>query len=444
MRLRLRTRVAVAFALLAIATAGVTSIVTYAFASGYLITQRQNAALTRAILDSRAAEQALTRDPAAPVLVHIPSVGTSQQMVLVEGAWQVSDSRVPPEAIPAELIDAATPFGAQQRFGYGGRPWFGVAIPVTGGVYVELFPLSDLDQTLRVGAWGLVGLVAVAAMAGALIGRAAFGGILGPVQRVGQGARLLADGDLSVRIATVDDPDIDPIATSFNEMAEAMQERIARERRFAANVSHELRSPLTSIQGTAELLESRGEGLSSRDAPLVQVLVTEVRRLSGTLRDLLEISLIEGDDAIQWEATDVASVCRDVLADAHVTSCPIDGDRPTLRTDARRLQRILGNLIGNAESHGHGVTRILIEADDQAVVIHVDDAGPGVPPDERLRVLEPFQRGAGAESADGAGLGLAIAQEQAGFLGGGITLAASPAGGMRATVRLPVTREADA
>lgn len=444
MKVRLRTRVALSFAALSLLVAGTVSITTYLFASWYLVDQRETAALTRAVLDSRAVGAYLAAGPSpSGALDQIPSVGTSQPMIRVGDTWYTASVTVPPDALPASLLAAVQPTGASQRFSIAGDPYFAVAIPLDSGVYVEVFPLRDLDRTLTWGGWALVTLSLLAALLGAAIGAGAVGRILRPVRRLGAGARSIAGGELGTRIELVGDPDLDPIASSFNEMAEAVQARIARERRFSANVSHELRSPLTSVLGTAELLEGGRERLPEREAGLVTVLVQQVRRMSHMLLDLLEISRIGASDPPQWESGDLAALCRDVAAQRGVDPAVVVGDEPVIRTDARRLERILGNLIDNAQQHAGGVAQILIQQDPDAVRVLVDDAGPGIDESIRERLFEPFTRGERHGHTDGAGLGLAIVREQAAVLGGDVAVQGSPAGGARFTVRLPIHEEVE-
>ena len=442
MRLRLRTRVALSFAALSLLVAGTVSVTTYAFARWYLLDQRETAALTRAALDSRAVGAYLaTGSTPSEALDQIPSVGTSQPMIRMGDTWYTSAVTVPPDGLPTDLLAVAEPNGARQRFSIAGDPYFIVAVPIDSGMYVEVFPLRDLDRTLTWGGWTLVGLSLLAALFGAAIGATAVGRILRPVRRLGAGARRIAGGELTTRIDLAGDPDLDPIASSFNDMAEAVQARITRERRFSANVSHELRSPLTSVLGTAELLEGGRDRLPEREAGLVTVLVQQVRRMSHMLLDLLEISRISADDTPQWESADLAALCRDVAAQRGVDPRMVIGDEPVIRTDARRLERIVGNLIDNAQQHAGGVVQVLIQQDPEAVRILVDDAGPGIDEGIRERLFEPFTRGESHGHTDGAGLGLAIVREQADILCGEVTVEVSPSGGTRFVARLPIREE---
>lgn len=442
MKFGLRARVALAFAVLSFVVAGVVAGATYAFANWYLVEQRENAALTRALLDARAVDAAISSGASpAGALDQVPSVGTSQPMVRASGTWYTASISVPPDQLPPDLLDAAVRTGARQRVAIGGDPYTIVAVPVTSGLYVEVFPMRDLDRTLTMGGWGLVALTLVAAAAGGVLGATTAGRVLRPVRRLGVGARQLAGGDLGTRISLTGDADLDPIAESFNEMAEAVQQRIARERRFAANVSHELRSPMTSILGTTELLEGHADRLPERDAGLVTVLSSQVRRLSQMLLDLLAISRIDADDAPQWEQGDVAALCREVATQRGIDPAVITGDEPIVRTDARRFERILGNILDNAERHGGGVSRVHIQRDPHQVRIVVDDHGPGIATEERERLFEPFARGTRSSSTEGAGLGLAIVRDQAQILGAAITIDDAPGGGARVTITLPIHGE---
>jgi signal transduction histidine kinase len=442
MRVGLRTRVAVAFAVLSLMVGGAVSVTTYAVASWYLVNQRESASLTRAALDSRAAGAALLAGLSpSEALVTIPSVGTSQPMIRVDGTWFTAGVTIPPDALPGELLQAGASGGASQRTEVGGDPFLVVAIPVADTLYVEVFPLRDLNQILVWGGWTLVLLTLLAGAIGAVIGATAVGRLLRPVRRLGVAAQRIAGGELSTRIDLTGDRDLDPIAESFNEMAEAVQTRIARERRFSGNVSHELRSPITAALGTAELLEARRDRLPEREAGLLDVLAEQVRRMSRMLVDLLEISRIGSDDPPLWESADIGALCREVLQMRGLDPALVSGEATEVRTDARRFERIFGNLVDNAQNHGAGLVAVGVTRSADTVAVAVDDAGPGIDADVRERLFEPFARGSASPRTHGAGLGLAIAREQARVLGGDLWVERSPQGGARFVVSLPIHRE---
>lgn len=412
-----------AFGLLSLVIAGAVSGATYSVARWYLLNQREDSAITRAVLDSRAAEAALAAglNP-TDALVQIPSVGTSQPMIQVDGIWYTSGVTVPPDALPPSLLEtAATDGGAQQRTTIGDEQYLLVAIEIPDALYVEVFQLRDLSLILTIGGWLLVLQTLAAGLVGVFIGRYTFGQIIRPLSRLGAGARRIASGELSTRIPLTKDPDLDPIAASFNGMAESVQSRIQREQRFSANVSHELRSPLTAVVGTVDLLEKNMDQLPEREQRLITTLQGQATRMSQMLIDLLEISRIGSDDPPLIESVDVKTLCLDAV---HVRDLPeelVVGQSQSVKTDTRRFARIVGNLIDNANRHGGGVQCIRIGTTQRdgvrLVQIRVEDGGPGISAEEVDRLFEPFARGEDAKKTSGAGLGLAIAHEQAALLG---------------------------
>ena len=450
MRFGLRARVALAFGLLSLVIAGAVSGATYSVARWYLLNQREDSAITRAVLDSRSVDASLAAD-LAPVtaLEQVPSVGTSQPMIQVQGVWYTSGVTVPPASLPASLLSiAAKDGGAQQRTTIGDEQYLLVAIQLGTSVYVEVFPLRDLDLVLTIGGWLLVIQTLFAGIIGVFVGRYTFARIIRPLLRLGAGARRIASGELSTRIQLMRDPDLDPIAASFNGMAESVQSRIKREQRFSANVSHELRSPLTAVVGTAELLERNLDDLPEREQRLIGTLQTQTARMSQMLLDLLEISRIGNDDPLLKESVSVTTLCLDAI---HVRGLPEDlihvedeGDH-LITTDTRRFERIVGNLIDNANRHGGGLTAIRIarisNSDPEHIVVAVEDAGPGIPVDEVPKLFEPFTRGEDAKETSGAGLGLAIAIEQAHLLDVELRVESVDPHGARFVMEIPVAIE---
>lgn len=439
--LRLRTRVAVAFGVLSLVVSMVVALSLYAFARSYLVGQREYAALTRALLDARAVDAGLASGAAAgEVLAEIPAVGTSQALVNRGGEWFARGVTLTPGDLPAPLLDQArSSGGALQWFTSGNQPFIGVAVQVDDGMYLELFPVDDLDAGLRSAGWLLAGLGLVAFVVGSSVGFYSGARLLRPLREMSRGARELARGDLSVRLADSSDPDLTPICEAFNDMADAVQSRISRERRFVANAAHELRSPVTTVRGTAELLEGHRDRMSPVDAQLVTSLATQARRMSSTLVDLLELGSADARRLAELESTHLEVLVAAILAGRNLPESLLVGDHAVVQTEPRRVERILGNLVDNAVRYGDGPTRVLIERRPDVVLVHVDDAGPGLDGVDIERLFEPFVRGsANAPGApEGAGLGLAIATEHARALGASIQAGRSPDGGARFTLTLP-------
>ncbi|MEC8019363.1 MAG: HAMP domain-containing sensor histidine kinase, partial [Actinomycetota bacterium] len=198
-----------------------------------------------------------------------------------------------------------------------------------------------------------------------------------------------------------------------------------RDARFASDVSHELRSPLMTLEASIEVMESRRSEMPERARAAVDLLRSDVTRFRTLVEDLLEISRFDAgvvplnlDDlrALEFveQAIGVSSAPDTLLkSEARVAGLIIQGDR-------RRLARVIANLIDNARIHGDGEASISLEIPthaghaEQLLHIAVEDHGPGVPERERALVFERFARGVAAgrrSSGDGSGLGLALVAE---------------------------------
>lgn len=445
MSARLRARIAVTHAAVSVAVATAVSLSLYEASAWYLTDQRETGAITRAVLDARAADLALrSATPPLTALADIPAAGRSLPMLKQEGRWYAASVTVPPERLPASLLAHASPDGALQRFDYGGDVFLAIAIPLDAALYVEVFPLEDLDRMLRAGAWILFGLTLLLGLIAAAFGSRLAARVVQPLTSLAVTARRIAAGDFSARMRLAGDPDLDPIASAFNDMAEAVQARVARERRFVANVSHELRSPVTAALGSAEILAMNRMNFDERTRGVVDVLVGQVRRMAGTLVDLLEISSAGQGDALSLEAVDVAALCRQLLAAKGQPTELVQGGQAWALTDPKRLERILTNLIDNAMLHAGGVTSIVVEQAAAVVRVHVLDVGPGIAEESLKSMFEPFTRGPQSGATPGAGLGLAIALESAQALGCPLEASNRDGDGCRFTLTMPLaTRESE-
>lgn len=436
-RFGLRSKVALTFGLLSMIVSMLVAGGVFMLARSYLLTQRESASLTRALLDARSVDSAIAGgEKPGEALNALPVVGSSHALMRVGATWYSRGVTVAPADLPLPLVEQALGSGGgQQRFEVNGQKYYGVGVYTRSGLYFELFPLADLGELLRRAALLLGALGVVSFVVGGAVGRYAGSTLMRPLVRLGQGARELASGDLSVRLPDTGDPDLDPISDAFNEMAVAVASRIERERRFVGNVSHELRSPLTTVVGTAELLESHADRFSERDAKLVRGLANQARRLSRILLDLLEIASVTAKAPVQADATDIAGLVAGIMKARDLPEGLLHGDRPVVVTDARRVERIIANLVDNAMKYAGGLRQVMVVGELGRATVNIDDDGPGIDPETAERLFEPFVRGQGAESrSDGAGLGLAIAREQAEAIGAVLRAAESPFGGARFTL----------
>ena len=214
-------------------------------------------------------------------------------------------------------------------------------------------------------------------------------------------------------------------------------------------VAHELRTPLTSLGMALHLaLDERVSGpLAAQLGALLEAAREDVARLRGLVEDLLDLSRVqEGRVVLRRAPVPVAELLHEVCAGARAPAdaaglslvVDADGAPEQVSVDRARLRLALGNLVHNALRHAPAGTAVILRAvaRDEGVRFEVDDAGPGVPPDQRARVFEPFVRGE-AERGEGVGLGLSIAREVARAHDGTIGVEAAPTGGARFWVWVP-------
>jgi signal transduction histidine kinase len=301
--------------------------------------------------------------------------------------------------------------------------------------------LADLRTILLVG----LGIVVVAAaLAGALLARR----MLAPVARASAAARSLAEGLLDTRLPVESSDEFGAWATSFNEMADALEAKItalseaqARERRFTADVAHELRTPLTAVVNEASLLAEHLERMPAEARRPAELLVEDVSRLRDLVEDLMEISRLDaGTQPVRPEPLDLGSlVAAAVRARSWQDRVDLDAGEVLLTSDPRRLERIVANLIGNALEHGGRDVSVRIGSDRLGAFVEVGDRGSGIAREDLPHLFERFYKADPARAGRGTGLGLAIALENARLLGGDIDVWSEPGVGTRFTLRLPVT-----
>jgi signal transduction histidine kinase len=321
----------------------------------------------------------------------------------------------------------------------------GVSLPNVEASYYEAFSLAGIQQTLRVIATSLIIASGVTTAAAAGFGLWNSRRLMRPLSRVADAAGELAAGALDVRLAAEDDPDLGRLTDSFNAMADAVQARIEREARFASDVSHELRSPITALSAAVDVLDARRSEFPGRSGQALEVVVTQVRRFDRMVLDLLELSRLDaGATEVNLEPLALDDTVRRIAQRYGYANVPIvSGPGADLRValDKLRLERIVGNLLDNARNHAEGPVRITIDSDDGEILLGVEDNGPGVDAAERERVFERFARGSAAMHRAGTGLGLALVAEHTAALGGRAWVEDRPGGGARFVVAFPVKDE---
>lgn len=450
-RFGLRAKVSTAFAAIAVTLATTFGGATFFSVRSLLMSEFASGALDQVLANARLVAGALRSDPAdeAAVLAALEPPVRSRPLLLDQGVWYSASLQLQSDDLPSEFVElvlAGTP--AQQRVTIKTDPSLIIGVPFTAGraAYFEVFSLATINTTLATLRQTLLIAGAATAIAGAMIGWWAAWAILRPIRQVSDAAADISAGDLSKRLDESLDPDLGRLAGAFNRMTTSLDARIAREARFASDVSHELRSPLTTLLTTVSVLERRRHELSPQGAEALDLLAADVKRLHQTLLDLIEISQHDAG-SVQAELEEVQAVetighvLKRIGHGESVLEIAPAAFGTVVRGDVRRLERILGNLVHNAQIHGGGVTRIEIGRKANSIVVVVEDHGPGIPSFERERVFERFARGSiGRErgNGDGAGLGLALARENAHLHGGEVYLEEAPTGGCRAVLELPV------
>ena len=338
---------------------------------------------------------------------------------------------------------------AYERKQIGGTNYLIVGGPAGSGTELYFFFSEDdlrheLAVLRNILAAGVAILVLLAGFAGALLARRT----LRPVARASEAARSLAEGLLETRLPVEGRDEFGVWAQSFNEMAGALEAKIAdlsaaqaRERRFTADVAHELRTPLTALVGETSLLAEHLDRMPAESRRPAELLIADVARLRRLVDDLLEISRLDaGAESVHAEPVDLRSlVGATVEARGWNGRVRLDGDELSLTSDPRRLERIVGNLVDNALEHGGKEVAIRIGRDGEAAAVEISDDGPGIPPEHLPHIFERFYKADEARSGGGTGLGLAIARENARLLGGEIDVSSVPGEGTRFILRLPVT-----
>jgi two-component system sensor histidine kinase MtrB len=245
----------------------------------------------------------------------------------------------------------------------------------------------------------------------------------------------MAGGRLDTRLPAGQADEFGAWAAAFNEMADALEAKIAelvaaqaRERRFTADVAHELRTPLAALVAEASLLSEQGGQLPEPARRPVELLIADVRRLRTLVDELMEISRLDaGTEPVQHRQVDVASIATALISGrGWQDQVAVRGGPLTLSTDPRRVERILANLIGNAVEHsGRGVevrTGAGAAGGPAEVWVEIADAGPGIPAEHLPHIFDRFYKADTARASAGSGLGLAIALENARLLGGAISV----------------------
>ena len=332
-----------------------------------------------------------------------------------------------------------------------------VVLPSDGGSYAlyYLFPMGEEQRTLALLRQVLLyaGLLLLLLIAGValLVTRQ----VITPVRLARRVAERIASGRLEERMHVSGEDDIARLASSFNQMAEALQSQIRKltelsrvQRTFVSDVSHELRTPLTTVRMAGDVLHDARADFDPVTARAAELLQKELDRFESLLADLLEISrfdagaaVLELDDVNLGDiAHRVVNATAPMARQRGVRVRVVDEGAFLAEADARRVERIVRNLVTNAIDHADGTDVVVrLASDGGATALTVRDRGVGLEPGQSAMVFNRFWRGdpARARTTGGTGLGLAIAREDARLHGGWLQAWGTPGGGAQFRLTLP-------
>ncbi len=456
-RRSLRLRLLVTFGLGAFVLSSLVATVTYVGVQRLLINNQQQADLGQSYVNAALVRSTLYTSPPelSNLLNSIQNASASNVLVRTHKEWLARSNSASIYDVSADTINAVDAGRAtEQTLHVDGRIIFvvGVPIPSVETQFFEVFQLSNLEHTLRLLLMALI----FGALATSLLGLS--GGLwvarrtVRPLTEVSNAAALIADGALSTRLLVNQaDREVQQLTESFNQMVSQLVQRLERDARFASDVSHELRSPLTTLATTASVLQQHRDELTTAGRESLDLLVADLSIFQSLVEDLLEMARSDGGVEPVMETLPIIELAQQSVRSASrrhgLDEPPVEVasgvDDPLVRVDRRRFERVITNLIDNAHRYAGGAVALRIDVAGNFVEVNVDDAGAGVPPEEAEQVFERFFRGLAAHDrgiARGTGLGLALVRDHVRTFGGTITVTRSPEGGARFQILLPLVR----
>jgi two-component system OmpR family sensor kinase len=262
------------------------------------------------------------------------------------------------------------------------------------------------------------------------------------LQSLSRVADQFGAGDLAARAQVKPSASIYPLAERINHMTGRIASLVQSQKTLLHSVSHELRTPIARLEFGLELLAGRTADPALRQR--IHAMEGDVAELNGLVNELLGMARLDNAQSLQLEPFALAPMLRDCAASLPPSQCAVecslDQHLGSVQADRRLLARATGNLLRNAQKYA--ASRVALSAlrrHDGGVEILVEDDGPGIPPDERERIFEPFYRldRSRDRATGGFGLGLAIAQKAVALHGGALSVENSPLGGARFVIALP-------
>ncbi|MEA2703028.1 MAG: two-component system, OmpR family, sensor kinase [Actinomycetota bacterium] len=361
-----------------------------------------------------------------------------------------------PPGVVREDIDVGVLRAGKPHTGQRAGVIFAAAPAQRGDTLVVVLSRDVGAGQVALGPWFLAAMLATLAAAVAVavnLGRR----LTRPLREAQDATRRIAAGDLAVRVPEeqADGSELEGLARSINTMAASLERSRGMERQFLLSVSHDLRTPLTSIRGYAEALT---EGRAPDPARAGAIIGAEAARLERLVGDLLELANFDARRfSLDIRSTDVGEVVADTAEGFRpaaeragvrldvLEGPPGDGSLPPVAADPDRLAQIVANLVENALKFARSHISVVVAAaaGGSGVAIVVEDDGPGIAADDATRVFERFYQSTRVPARQvGSGLGLAIVAELVSAMGGTVEAEPAPGGGTRVVVGLRAWRMA--
>ncbi len=385
--------------------------------------------------------------PSAKIVADLQSLRAPNEVLVHVDATHARPPHFPPRrhrGPPAGIWNPAALLGLAP---------VGVVLPRGGDVFIAA-DLDHLEAVLSAGAAALCGFEGIALLSSWLIGKRIARRAMRPLDAICQELERFGAGDFTPRrVGSTRSPDLDALVCAYNaaaaQVASAFAERArveAEMRQFLAEAGHQMRTPLTVISGSLDLLVRRGADDAVLREAIYPLMHTQTARLRRLIERVMRLASLQPDEPALTEVVDVAEVARDVIA----TLCVARGCKVTLadegtfnyvKASGDEIYDAIANLVDNASKYGRSHVAVRVNNAPDEVIVRVCDDGAEIPVADRPRLFERFFRGQNAGAVEGTGLGLAITQRAVERAGGTVALESSSAGGSTFRMVLPAFHE---
>lgn len=316
----------------------------------------------------------------------------------------------------------------------------------TRGVLVVAYITADERREVDTAFRTILGVMLLSLLVASLSAWILSGKVLHPLRLMSSTARNISESDLSQRIQVKGQGEMAEVAETFNEMLDRLQEAFTIQQNFLNDASHELRTPITIVQGHLELMGNDPD----EQQEVLGLVRDELERMKRIVQDLLLLAKASRPDFLKLECVDLDTFTEELYDKAKVlVSCTCELEQKgfgSIQIDRQRMTQAVMNLVDNANQHTPRTGRIYLGTaiGGREIRLWVRDTGKGIAPADQHRIFERFARAnPHPHRSDGSGLGLAIIQAIVAASGGRVELESAPGQGSTFTLILPVVSQGD-